>query len=86
MAGPLCFCPLGFRVRKGQQVSTTSNQATNQALTSTCPECAAGVTFARAPLQGEVIRCRECTAELEVTGTAPIALTVAPQVEEDWGE
>jgi len=52
-------------------MSTTSNQA-NQRLTSTCPECAAGVTFTRPPLQGEVIRCRECTAELEVTGTAPI--------------
>jgi alpha-aminoadipate carrier protein LysW len=63
-------------------MSTTANQAN----TSTCPECAATVSFTRPPLQGEVIRCRECTAELEVTGTAPIQLTLAPQVEEDWGE
>jgi alpha-aminoadipate carrier protein LysW len=62
-------------------MSTTTN--TNAA---TCPECAANVAFTRPPLQGEVIRCRECTAELEVTGTAPIQLTLAPQVEEDWGE
>jgi alpha-aminoadipate carrier protein LysW len=33
-----------------------------------------------------VIRCRECTAELEVTGTGPVTLALAPQVEEDWGE
>jgi alpha-aminoadipate/glutamate carrier protein LysW len=54
--------------------------------TATCPECAADVTFSRAPLQGEVVRCRECKAELEVTNTSPVELTVAPQVEEDWGE
>ena len=59
---------------------------TNQTYAGACPECAAGVTFTRAPLQGEVIRCRECTAELEVTGTSPVTLTVAPEVEEDWGE
>ena len=59
-----------------------STTATN----STCPECAADVTFTRPPLQGEVVRCRECKAELEVTNTAPIELTLAPQVEEDWGE
>jgi len=62
-------------------VSTTTNTAN-----SSCPECAASVAFSRAPLQGEVIRCRDCTAELEVTDTAPITLTLAPQVEEDWGE
>ncbi len=54
--------------------------------TSACPECAADVSFTRAPLQGEVVRCKECKAELEVTNTAPIELTLAPQVEEDWGE
>ena len=63
-------------------MSTTANQN----VTGTCPECAASVSFTRAPLQGEVIRCRECTAELEVTGTSPVELTLAPQVEEDWGE
>ncbi len=51
-----------------------------------CPECAAEVSFARAPLQGEVVRCRECKAELEVTAVSPVTLTLAPQVEEDWGE
>ena len=40
---------------------------TNQSLTSPCPECAATVAFTRPPLQGEVIRCRECTAKLDAT-------------------
>jgi alpha-aminoadipate carrier protein LysW len=60
--------------------------STTTSHTAPCPECAAAVTFTRAPLQGEVIRCRDCTAELEVTDTSPITLTLAPQVEEDWGE
>lgn len=51
-----------------------------------CPECDAAVSFARRPLAGEVVRCTDCTAELEVTSTAPITLALAPQVEEDWGE
>jgi len=54
--------------------------------TCECPECAAGVTFSRAPLNGEVIRCADCGVELEVTSTQPITLTLAPEVEEDWGE
>lgn len=51
-----------------------------------CPECAAPVPFARSPLCGEVVRCPDCSAELEVTSAAPIRLEIAPQVEEDWGE
>lgn len=52
----------------------------------TCPECAGAVPFVRPPLQGEVVRCPECTCELEVTDTDPITVEVAPQVREDWGE
>jgi len=64
------------------------NVATTDAATQTCecPECAAAVGFARAPLRGEVVRCGECGAELEVTDTAPIAVALAPEVQEDWGE
>ena len=57
-----------------------------QATPAQCPECAADVSFPRSPLQGEVVRCRECKAELEVTNTEPVELALAPQVEEDWGE
>jgi alpha-aminoadipate/glutamate carrier protein LysW len=59
---------------------------TVQTATCECPECAAPVAFARPPLAGEVLRCAECGVELEVTSTAPVTLTPAPEVEEDWGE
>lgn len=58
-------------------------QATVQAA---CPECDAPVDFARAPLNGEIANCAQCSAELEVINTAPITLELAPEVEEDWGE
>ncbi|MBS0189382.1 MAG: lysine biosynthesis protein LysW [Planctomycetes bacterium] len=51
-----------------------------------CPECEAGVSFTRSPLQGEIVRCSDCNAELEVTGLEPIRLELAPEVQEDWGE
>ncbi len=50
-----------------------------------CPECDAEITLNK-PLRGEIIVCPECGAELEVTSEDPIALDVAPQEEEDWGE
>jgi alpha-aminoadipate/glutamate carrier protein LysW len=57
-----------------------------QTATTTCPECAGSVELARAPLCGEVVRCHECSAELEVTCTSPLTLALAPEVQEDWGE
>ncbi|HRJ50584.1 MAG: lysine biosynthesis protein LysW [Phycisphaeraceae bacterium] len=51
-----------------------------------CPECGGGVPATANLMRGEVVRCPDCSAELEVTGTAPIRLEVAPRVEEDWGE
>lgn len=53
---------------------------------SACPECEAEVSFDRPPLNGQVTRCGECRAELEVTSTNPVRLELAPEVEEDWGE
>jgi len=60
--------------------TATSVQAT------TCPECAGSIEFTRRPLNNEVVRCRECGVELEVTCTDPLRLELAPEVEEDWGE
>ena len=51
-----------------------------------CPECAADVAVAHDVLASEIVPCPECSAELEVTGTNPIALQLAPEVQEDWGE
>ena len=56
------------------------------AVQTPCPECDASVVFDRAPLNGEVARCRDCGVEVEVVGTDPLTLEIAPEVEEDWGE
>mgnify|MGYP003127008092 CR=1 FL=1 len=55
-------------------------------ITAACPECDAPVSFGRAPLTGEIARCTDCRAELEVTRVEPLTLELAPEVEEDWGE
>lgn len=53
---------------------------------ATCPECDAVVQFDREPLAGQVCRCPDCGAELEVVSLDPLTLELAPEVEEDWGE
>jgi alpha-aminoadipate/glutamate carrier protein LysW len=53
---------------------------------TSCPECAADVTFAQPPRLSEVVECRDCHSELEVMTLEPINLVLAPEVEEDWGE
>ncbi len=37
-------------------------------------------------VEGEVLTCDGCSAELEVVGVSPLRLAEAPEVEEDWGE
>ena len=54
--------------------------------TSTCPECDAVVSVGADAVKGEIVSCPDCGAELEVTGTAPVTLALAPEAEEDWGE
>lgn len=51
-----------------------------------CTECEAPVQVPDDAALGEVLACRECSAELEVVGVAPLALALAPEVGEDWGE
>ena len=53
---------------------------------ATCPECAGETPLANDVVLGEIVQCPDCGAELEVTGLAPIAIELAPEVEEDWGE
>lgn len=55
-------------------------------MTGTCPECAAEITLAESTEQGEIVPCPECGAELEVLGTNPVQLGLAPEEGEDWGE
>ncbi len=59
---------------------------TTPALSTECPECAASVTLTRRPLTGEVVRCTDCRAELEVVSLSPLRVELAPEVREDWGE
>ncbi|MBN1428332.1 MAG: lysine biosynthesis protein LysW [Anaerolineae bacterium] len=51
-----------------------------------CPECGANVEIPGDAIVGEIIVCPECGVELEVTGLDPAAVTLAAEVEEDWGE
>jgi alpha-aminoadipate carrier protein LysW len=50
-----------------------------------CIECGAQIRLSE-PEQGEILDCPECGTELEVIHPNPIALALAPQEEEDWGE
>jgi alpha-aminoadipate carrier protein LysW len=53
--------------------------------TAECPECFAEIELTDV-MQHEIIQCPECGADLEVTGLDPLALALAPEEEEDWGE
>jgi len=51
-----------------------------------CIECGADVSLHEGVEIGEIVDCGTCGAELEVIGTGPVELDVAPELEEDWGE
>ncbi len=51
-----------------------------------CPECDATLTLNADLIEGEIVSCPDCGAELEVLSTQPLALALAPEIEEDWGE
>lgn len=51
-----------------------------------CPECAAQVDTDDDARVNEIVECRDCRAELEITSLDPKVLALAPEVEEDWGE
>jgi alpha-aminoadipate carrier protein LysW len=52
---------------------------------TTCPECE-GPVLLRDPMQGEIVPCAACGADLEVRSLDPLRLDLAPEEEEDWGE
>ncbi len=49
-----------------------------------CPVCGVEFSLPADAEQGEIIACKDCGCELEVTG--PNQVEEAPQEEEDWGE
>jgi alpha-aminoadipate carrier protein LysW len=53
---------------------------------NTCPECEATLTIPADAMEGEIVPCPDCGAELEVVSVTPVTLALAPEVQEDWGE
>ena len=53
---------------------------------TTCPECDGQLSTPDDAIEGEIIPCPDCGAELEVLSLDPLALGLAPEVQEDWGE
>jgi len=51
-----------------------------------CPECEAAISLPQGTVEGEILSCPDCGAELEVVGLNPPVLSLAPEEEEDWGE
>jgi alpha-aminoadipate carrier protein LysW len=54
--------------------------------TNVCVECGAGVPLPEDVMENEILHCPDCGAELEVISLDPLTLSLAPEVEEDWGE
>ncbi len=54
--------------------------------TVSCPECQADIEVEDDVVIGEITPCAECGLELEITGTDPVTVEPAPEIEEDWGE
>lgn len=50
-----------------------------------CPECNGSVLLDGVE-RGEIVPCPDCGAELEVRDLEPLTLTLAPEMQEDWGE
>ncbi len=51
-----------------------------------CPECAAELALASDVEVAEIVVCPDCGVELEVRSLEPLTVSLAPEVEEDWGE
>jgi len=52
----------------------------------TCTECSTHLSPPADAVEGEIVPCPQCGAELEIIGLDPVAVAPAPEVEEDWGE
>ena len=51
-----------------------------------CPVCDGEIVFGAHVIVSELLKCRECGTDLEVTGVSPAAVAEAPAEEEDWGQ
>ncbi len=55
-------------------------------LTVECTECGAVLSVPADVMQGEILPCVDCGAELEVIEVDPLTVELAPMEMEDWGE
>lgn len=55
-------------------------------LTVACIHCEHPIEIPEAVKLSEIVTCRDCGAQLEIVNDDPIELTIAPEIEEDWGE
>ncbi|KAB2905769.1 MAG: lysine biosynthesis protein LysW [Anaerolineae bacterium] len=51
-----------------------------------CIECGASLSLPDNVMQGEILPCSDCGAELEVISLNPLTVDLAPMEMEDWGE
>lgn len=51
-----------------------------------CVECGAVIVVPDDVMQGEILPCPDCGADLEVISLEPLAVDLAPMEMEDWGE
>jgi len=59
---------------------------TKTATLALCPECEGNLALGADVQAGEIVVCGDCGVDLEVINVAPLALALAPQEAEDWGE
>ncbi len=53
---------------------------------SLCIECESPLKVPADAVEGEIVPCETCSAELEVMSLDPVELALAPELAEDWGE
>jgi alpha-aminoadipate carrier protein LysW len=71
-------------VTQRQQTPNTRREGRRKSM-ATCPECGGTVPIDNVE-RGEIVPCPDCGAELEVRELNPLTLTLAPEIQEDWGE
>jgi len=70
-----------------RKLTTEDNRTQRRyVIMSNCPECGAQTDVSTGTKAGEIVYCPGCNAELEVVTVDPVALALAPGIEEDWGE
>lgn len=51
-----------------------------------CPDCDGNIILNSKTEKGEVIRCNDCSVDLEVVSLQPLKINHLPKMDEDWGE